>query len=289
MIFVAAVAVFAVVPGAVCLEAPKSGVVQGNATQRIAKPVLRGAVDAAVMATTGVRHTALMNSTARLAAAPPCKCEAASPTWKKPTRTAPKCIFIDLGAADGNTFLRFLANDYGAVSACPSGQYEAFLVEANPRFNEPLMAEAQKHPGMVHELNSTAAYMCEAETSFFLDTVNTEHNHWGSSMSDSKPSVVRSGQVKVTVPTVNVMKLIYENTIPTDSVVVKMDIEGAEWDILPCLATSSAAPLIDHLYVEEHPPSYSLTGTSPTAFQAAKDALRKQNVDIPPYNTRHTL
>ena len=31
-----------------------------------------------------------------------------NPNWKKTARTEPKCIFIDLGAADGNTFAKFL-------------------------------------------------------------------------------------------------------------------------------------------------------------------------------------
>ena len=31
-----------------------------------------------------------------------------NPNWKKTERTEPKCIFIDLGAADGNTFSKFL-------------------------------------------------------------------------------------------------------------------------------------------------------------------------------------
>ena len=31
-----------------------------------------------------------------------------NPSWKKTARTEPKCIFIDLGAADGNTFAKFL-------------------------------------------------------------------------------------------------------------------------------------------------------------------------------------
>ena len=31
-----------------------------------------------------------------------------NPNWKKTQRSEPKCIFIDLGAADGNTFAKFL-------------------------------------------------------------------------------------------------------------------------------------------------------------------------------------
>merc|ERR1719197_2168985 len=104
--------------------------------------------------------------------------------------------------------------------------------------------------------------MCEATTSFYLDTKNTQQNFWGSSMSQSHRDV-QSGKTKVTVPTANLIRMVYENTIPGDWVMVKMDIEGAEWDVVPCLAKSGVGSLIDRLYLEEHPQSWSLTGTSP--------------------------
>ena len=48
-----------------------------------------------------------------------------------PARTEPRCVFIDLGAADGNTFDSFLANGYGPVKNCPRhGEWQAILVEA---------------------------------------------------------------------------------------------------------------------------------------------------------------
>merc|ERR1719291_1236610 len=50
-------------------------------------------------------------------------------------------------------------------------------------------------------------------------------------------------------------------TIPGDWVMVKMDIEGAEWDILPCLALAPAASLVDRLFVEIHNQSMGSTGT----------------------------
>lgn len=51
----------------------------------------------------------------------------------KSPRTEPKCVFIDLGAADGNTFDSFLANGYGPVKNCPHRQWQAILVEARKR------------------------------------------------------------------------------------------------------------------------------------------------------------
>jgi len=184
------------------------------------------------------------NSTFRLAEGPKCQCQISNPSWKKTMRNSPKCIFIDLGAANGNTFEEFLDNRYGDIKNCAygTGDYEAFLVEANPRFAKELKAIEKKNK-KVHAFASTAAYMCEATTSFFLDTVNTDNNYWGSSLSENHQDTKKSGLKKVTVPTANLMRILYENTIPGDWVMVKMDIEGAEWDILPCLAN---APIAQH-------------------------------------------
>lgn len=229
-----------------------------------------------------MHHEAASNLT--FGQSPPCQCEHSNPVWQHTARTSPKCIFIDLGAADGNTFNDFLANKYGPVQNCAygTGDYEAFLVEANPRFSTTLQSIAVANP-KVHALAATAAYMCEGQTSFFLDTKNVDVNYWGSSMSQNHPDVMKSGKQKVTVPTSNLLKLIAENTIPDDYVIVKMDIEGAEWDILPCLADDAIAKRIDRLFLEQHPKEWSMSPPVNDAVGESKVKLQQQGVDIPQY------
>lgn len=212
----------------------------------------------------------------------PCNCIASNRAWKPCARTVPRCVFIDLGAADGNSFSTFVNDGYGEVGKCPSVQWSAILVEANPRFNKPLKAIGAQY-GQVNVMFSTAAYMCESSTTFFLDSVNTEKNYWGSSMSSNHPDVQASGKQKVTVPTANLNRILYENTIPGDWVIVKMDIEGSEYDVLPCVAESPSASLIDRLYLEQHDASWGMAGTTPAQMEAAKAKLRQRGVDIPPY------
>jgi len=194
-------------------------------------------------------------------------------------------VFIDLGAANGNTLRDFVNGKYGPVANCPSGQWEATLVEANPRFNTPLKQMEAIYPGSVHAKDSTAAYMCEAQTTFYLDTTNHEHNYWGSSMSANHVDT-KSSKQKVTVPTVNILRLIYETTIPTDYVILKMDIEGAEWDVLPCLSKSNIAHLVDRLLVEVHPSDWGNAGTTQEGLEAAVAELRAKGVDVP--NSYHS-
>lgn len=218
------------------------------------------------------------------ASQPPCQCIANDLQWKKPVRTIPKCIFIDLGAADGNTFQKFLNGGYGPVANCPSGQWEAFLVEANPQFTPQLQVVASQSPQPVHVFGGIAAYTCEGQTSFYIDADPT-HNHWGSSMSSNAPDAIKSGQQKVSVPTMNIIRLIAENTIPDDWVMLKVDIEGAEFDLVPCLAQFKQANLIDRMYLEEHTWFDTGSATTPAQMEEAKAQLRRMYVDIPPYFT----
>jgi hypothetical protein len=215
-----------------------------------------------------------------------CSCVPSSDDWVPCKRTTPKCIWIDLGAADGNSFNAFLNNYYGPVANCPSGQWEAVLVEANPRFDQALSQVATSWPGAMHMYSSTAAYMCEAQTSFYLDTVTHDNNYWGSSMSSNAADVKASGMQQVTVPTMNLIRVLYEMTIPGDWVMVKMDIEGAEWDILPCLALAPSASLVDRLFVEIHNQSMSTVGTDPVTMESAQSLLRLRGVDIPAYYSK---
>lgn len=213
----------------------------------------------------------------------PCHCQATDPSWKQCARTTPKCVFIDLGAADGNTFQHFMNNGYGPVANCPSSDWQAVLVEANPRFNEPLQQIQARQMGKVTSMSSTAAYMCEGKTSFYLDTINHEKNYWGSSMSSNHRDIQAGDKQKVEVPTMNLMKVLYEQTIPGDWVMLKMDIEGSEFDVLPCLALAPAANLVDRLYLEQHDPSWGLAGTSAQQMEIAKSTLRQRGIDIPNY------
>eukprot|EP00429_Kryptoperidinium_foliaceum_P043852 CAMPEP_0176106840 /NCGR_PEP_ID=MMETSP0120_2-20121206/53615_1 /TAXON_ID=160619 /ORGANISM="Kryptoperidinium foliaceum, Strain CCMP 1326" /LENGTH=266 /DNA_ID=CAMNT_0017440963 /DNA_START=53 /DNA_END=853 /DNA_ORIENTATION=- len=241
------------------------------------KPALRSSVAANASASTVALAAAGKQQGA------PCQCEASNPAWKACQRTTPKCVFIDLGAADGNSFGTFINNGYGPVANCPSGQWEAYLVEANPRFDAPLQKLVGQYPAQVHADKSTAAFFCEGTTTFYLDTQNHAQNYWGSSLSSNHPDAQKSGLQGVSVHLMNLNRLLAEKTIPGDWVMVKMDIEGAEYDVLPCLAQAPAASLIDRLYMEEHAPSWSMTGGTAESLKAAKETLKSRGVDIPPY------
>jgi FkbM family methyltransferase len=56
----------------------------------------------------------------------------------------------------------------------------------------------------------------------------------------------------VVVPSIDFSKWILENCNKSDYVVLKMDIEGAEYNVLEKVISSGAVALIDKLYIEWH-------------------------------------
>jgi len=208
----------------------------------------------------------------------PCQCEANNNNWVAPKRAEHRCVFIDLGAANGNSFQHFLQSGYGPISNCAGGKWEALLVEANPEFTPALQAIATQYQGLVQSFTSTAAYMCEGKTSFSIDP-DEAHNHWGSSM---KGAV---GAQTVTVPTVNVMKLLAENVAPGDWVILKVDIEGAEYDLIPCLSQFAKANLIDVMFLEEHPNHQASSAYTVQEYATAKAYLQNLKISIPAYHS----
>jgi len=158
----------------------------------------------------------------------------------------------------------------------------AYLIEANPKFISDLQGLRSEK---VYPMTTTAAYMCDKQREkFFLDASGP--SGWGSSLDGSHESVKNNKQ-GVDVQLYNLMRLIVENTLPEDTVVVKMDIEGAEYDILPCLANSPAADLIDTLYLEDHCPgdwwcpTRGQAGTTKAGFEEALKKLRARGVHVP--------
>jgi len=210
---------------------------------------------------------------------PPCACEANSPAWKAATRTVPKCVFFDIGAGDGSTFQEFLKN-YDPVANCPSGQWEAYLLEANPQFDVPLETLSAQYPGQIHVSSSTAAYSCAGQSSFYINADPTYES--GPIMSVYN---YKKGKQSVNVPTINLAQLIAEHVTPEDWVMLKVDIEGAEYDVVPCLAKSDKSKLVDRMQLEEqYLEGHTWFKTGSTMGQeelnAAMRTMKTKGVDI---------
>jgi FkbM family methyltransferase len=129
-----------------------------------------------------------------------------------------------------------------------------FAFEANPVFDKDLYRMKQKlsKKHKVNLYNSTAAWIYNGYINFYLDLVNKKDSYWGSSLDNNHPDVVRSGKTKVNVSCVDIAELLLENFNENDFIVVKIDIEGAEYDLLVDFIKKNVLKLIDYIGIEYH-------------------------------------
>ena len=66
-----------------------------------------------------------------------------------------------------------------------------------------------------------------------------------------KPDVIESNRTKVTVKCIDIAEIIKQFTLD-DNLIVKMDIEGSEYDLLQDFIVKDVLKLIDYLAVEFH-------------------------------------
>ena len=84
---------------------------------------------------------------------------------------------------------------------------------------------------------------------------------------------------------ISISHFLLENFLPQDFVIVKMDIEKAEYDIVPHMAQMGVWSVIDYFYVEMH--SWMMPYTD-SRVQESADALKlmeSKGVIIPNYQT----
>ncbi|ATY63111.1 family methyltransferase [Cordyceps militaris] len=205
----------------------------------------------------------------------------------------PRYIFVDLGANSADSLETFLETpaakfkyDFPSPPWATHDEAEIFLFEANPVFNDALVHARQKYAALGKPITiypSTVVDTTDGLRTFYLDEVNADHAYWGSSTYKNHPDAVASGGRGTDLSAVNIARWLLMNTLPHDFVVVKMDIEGAEYDIVPHLVSMRAWTVLDVLLVEWH-------DHLPTdeARQAAKNAIEKlqaQGVSCPHYDS----
>ncbi|KAG0237099.1 hypothetical protein BGW41_000267 [Actinomortierella wolfii] len=228
---------------------------------------------------------------------------APSPRTFQPTSRGgkPRFIFVDLGANRADSMDVFLKRpgtkfnyDYPKPDWARYEDAEIFLFEANPVFNGALVKAKQRadEEGIKVEIfPSTVVDVKDGIRTFFLDTVNDSHDYWGSSIYASHPDAIKSKSKGTDLTGINIATWLLRNTLPRDFVVVKMDIEGAEYEVVPHLAEMQAGAVIDHLLIEWH--GIDVTGvTDPEQARlidertkAAIARLEQMGVNMPKYDS----
>ncbi|KAJ4459665.1 putative translational elongation factor EF-1 alpha [Paratrimastix pyriformis] len=173
----------------------------------------------------------------------------------------PRHIFLDLGANIGDTTSGFLGLTPPLSPEFEeplfqfrnlSSFWEVHLFEGNPRFLLRLKALQrtlrEKHSLIIHCPVAVSA-ASQPSVPFYLDEVNPRENYWGSSLFRSHPNVGRTVQV----PAVGLSSFFREiGATKNDLILVKMDIEGAEYDVLKEILLDGSWQLISHLFLKFH-------------------------------------
>ena len=145
-------------------------------------------------------------------------------------------VFLDGGANVGNSIDLFLSKYPNST------EYEIFSFECNPKLLSILNKKYSKKATIV----PFAIYNKEDTLDFYI----------GADVSSTLRSDKISGNVKKTnfvkVKTVDLSKYIFDNFQKEDYIILKLDIEGTEYDVLPHLIRTGAIHYIDELYGEYH-------------------------------------
>jgi FkbM family methyltransferase len=165
-------------------------------------------------------------------------------------------------------------------------ELEIYLFEANPHFNTDLIHAKEKYDAQDIKINlfpATVVDTIDGTRTFYLDTVNTAHDYWGSSTNPSHPDAVKSGGKGTDLTAINISRWLMMNFLPRDFVVVKMDIEGSEYDVIPMMAQLKAWLVIDHLLVEWHTGLANQTAVD--RVNLAVEQMRAGGTNMPSYNS----
>mmetsp|Transcript_37215 Transcript_37215/g.42479 ORF Transcript_37215/g.42479 Transcript_37215/m.42479 type:complete len:442 (-) Transcript_37215:449-1774(-) len=125
--------------------------------------------------------------------------------------------------------------------------YCFYGVEGNPHFTSLLREQEIQIMNMVprpirhiHFLTEHIGAGSDGPTILYLDTVNKKQNFWGSSIFNTHIDVVSSGpNTGVPVMGITLTRLLKETVLPGGHVLIKIDIEGGEYQLLEEAINSS--------------------------------------------------
>ena len=202
-------------------------------------------------------------------------------------------MFVDLGANDGASLTHIIERGNLDIP-----QTEAYLFEPNPKFKTGLHALIETSELPFGAVLPAVAWDRNAVTTFFVQEkpVSTSHDvrydAEGSSVFERNPDSWAESKrpknmtfVPIQVCAVDFAEWLVRSFSTAQNVVVKMDIEGSEFEVLrKILDTPTALSRISKLYVEWHGfkirPDLCGKGTHCAAEEELKAALERADVHV---------
>jgi FkbM family methyltransferase len=149
-------------------------------------------------------------------------------------------VFIDLGCYNGDTVEEF--RNWSKVAFPTKRKWKIYAFDPNPNFTKEW--EAIKDDDTV--FSNLAAWTAYGQMTC---SIEDSDNPWGTSLMPSK-NTYDAGE-KITVETFAFSKWLRK--FRNEFVVVKMDIEGAEFPVLESMIKDNTDRICDWLLVEFHP------------------------------------
>ncbi|KAG0043824.1 hypothetical protein BGZ83_011001 [Gryganskiella cystojenkinii] len=209
--------------------------------------------------------------------------------WKYSTDpNKPRYVFIDLGANGADSLEAFLQHpdakfhyDFPRPPWAKREDAEIFLFEANPVFNTKLIKAKEKYAYQginVQLFPSTVVDVEDGIRTFYLDTVNDNVDFWGSSIYANHPDALKSNSTGTRLTSINLSRWLLQNFLPRDYVVIKMDIEGAEYEVVPHMCEMAAYTVVDEMFIEWH--AGMIGGTKEENFQRSVIGDRAHSIMV---------
>jgi|694.fasta_scaffold14721_11 FkbM family methyltransferase len=103
------------------------------------------------------------------------------------------------------------------------------------------------------------------------------------SLDEWRPAGSKPFVEEVEVPTINLSEWLVQNLSENDYVILKMDIEGAEYDTLEKIITDGRLKFINKLYIEWHSTMFSEPEKYKTREDKIIEEFKKFNIPVEPW------
>lgn len=161
-------------------------------------------------------------------------------------------IFLDCGGHDGSSVRKFRR------TRDPEAAYEIVTFEPNPRY-------ALSYRNFEkHHLIAAAVWIEDGTKSFYLDPDDGD----GSSLFRNKQSGALDRDHPIQATTVDLSAWIRRTLSERDEVILKLDVEGAEYEVLDKMLLDGTARYVGELLIEWH---WSKVGVPATVHRELLD------------------
>lgn len=156
-----------------------------------------------------------------------------------------KKVFLDIGAHLGESVHRFFRERSDA------GEFDIFCFEPQPANFGPLMANV----GTIPNVSVIPAALSSTDGTAEMYCGKAQDGEGSTTFKGKQTGLIDYGK-SVTVRSLPLADWLEKH--PADYVVVKMNIEGGEYDLIPHLIQTGAMAKIDELYVQLHSTKFDL-------------------------------